>query len=131
MKLNKLSIAVAVLGLCFVGKTAVAQNSPSSNPTTADPAQQTTQDPVATPNQQQQQQSSTGAATPTAPQTKVFSGKIVKTGDQLILSDADGKTTYMLDDQAKAKDFVNKDVKVTGSLDASSNTIRVSAIDPS
>lgn len=65
-----------------------------------------------------------------ATETKTFAGKIVKNGNALVLSDLDGKTTYKLDDQQKAKEFVNQDVKVTGILDASTGMIRVSAIDP-
>ena len=60
---------------------------------------------------------------------KTFSGKIVKSGTKLVLA-GDGKTTYQLDDQQKAHDFLNKSVKVTGVLDASTGTIRVSAIEP-
>ncbi len=59
---------------------------------------------------------------------KTFSGKIVKAGDKLVLSVAGN--TYQLDDQQKAQDFLNKSVKVTGVLDASTGTIRVSAIEP-
>lgn len=65
-----------------------------------------------------------------AAEMKTFAGKIVKHGSALILSDQDGKTTYQLDDQQKAREFVNKDVKITGVLDASTGMIRVSAIDP-
>ncbi len=65
-----------------------------------------------------------------AAETKTFAGKIVKNGNALVLSDQDGKTTYKLDDQQKAQEFVNKDVKVTGVFDASTGIIRVSAIDP-
>src|SRR6266481_5724350 len=65
------------------------------------------------------------------PSEKTFNGTIVKSGDKLVLTAADSKTTYQLDDQQKAKDFLNKSVKVTGVLDASTGTIRVSAIDPS
>ena len=54
----------------------------------------------------------------------------VKDGDKLVLTDADGKTTYQIDDQQKAKAFLNKSVKVTGILDASTGIIRVSAIEP-
>jgi len=61
---------------------------------------------------------------------KTFSGKIVKSGDKLVLTDANSKTTYQLDDQQKAQSFLNKSVKVTGVLDASTGMIRVSAIDP-
>jgi hypothetical protein len=63
-------------------------------------------------------------------ETKTFTGKIVKAGDRLVLSDAQGKTTYQLDDQQKAQEFVNKKVKVTGVLDPSTGMIRVSAIGP-
>jgi hypothetical protein len=61
---------------------------------------------------------------------KTFSGKIVKSGDKLVLTDAANKTTYQLDDQQKAQDFLNKSVKVTGVLDAATGTIKVSAIEP-
>src|ERR1700730_8925508 len=67
-----------------------------------------------------------------APSEKTtFNGTITKSGNKLVLTAADSKTTYQLDDQRKAKDFLNKSVKVTGVLDASTGTIRVSAIDPS
>jgi hypothetical protein len=61
---------------------------------------------------------------------KTFTGKIVKSGDKLVLSDTESRATYQLDDQQKAQDFVNKTVKVTGILDASTGTIRVTAIEP-
>jgi hypothetical protein len=65
------------------------------------------------------------------PETKTFAGKIVKNGNLLVLSDQTGKKTYQLDDQQKAQGFLNQDVKVTGVLDASTGTIRVTSIDPS
>ena len=61
---------------------------------------------------------------------KTFSGKIMKSGDKFVLTDVNSKTTYQLDDQQKAEDFLNKTVKVTGVLDASTGTIRVTAIEP-
>jgi hypothetical protein len=64
-----------------------------------------------------------------AASVKTFSGKIVKSGTRLVLSDAGNKTTYQLDDQQKAHDFLNKSVKVIGTLDASTGTIRVTAIE--
>jgi uncharacterized protein YdeI (BOF family) len=63
-------------------------------------------------------------------ETKTFTGKIVKAGDKFVLSDAQGKMTYQLDDQQKAQEFVNQTVKVTGVLDPSTGMIRVSAIGP-
>jgi len=61
---------------------------------------------------------------------KTFTGTIVKSGNKLVLTDSVTKTSYQLDDQQKAQDFVNKNVKVTGVLDASTGTIRVTTIDP-
>jgi hypothetical protein len=65
-----------------------------------------------------------------ATSVKTFSGKIMKSGDKLVLMDTASKTTYQLDDQQKAQDFLNKTVKVTGTLEASTGTIRVTAIEP-
>jgi hypothetical protein len=59
-----------------------------------------------------------------------FTGVIVKSGDKLVLTDPFTKTSYQLDDQRKAQELVNKNVKVTGVLDPSTGTIRVSAIEP-
>jgi hypothetical protein len=97
----------------MLGQPAIAQDTTHHN----DPAAQ--QQPAPQPDDQS-----------SAAQAKTFTGKIVKAGDKLVLTDAEGKTTYLLDDQQKAKEFVNKNVKVTGVLDASSGMIRVSAIDP-
>ena len=54
----------------------------------------------------------------------------MKSGDKLVLSDQENQTTYQLDDQQKARSFINKNVKVTGVLDASTGMIRVSDIEP-
>jgi uncharacterized protein YxjI len=62
--------------------------------------------------------------------SKTFTGKIIKSGDKLVLTDATGKQVYQLDDQIKAKEFLNKNVKVTGILDGSTAMIHVTAIDP-
>jgi len=59
-----------------------------------------------------------------------FSGKIVKSGNKFVLAASDKLTTYQLDDQRQAQDFRNLSVRVAGSLDASTGTIRVTAIDP-
>lgn len=110
-----LPAAVVIVGLCVgVGQAATAQD---AQPGTGVSAQ----------NQQPQQMDNAK----TTPEAKTFSGKIVKAGGKLVLSDTQGKMTYKLDDQEKAKDFVNKDVKVTGVLDDSTGVIRVTAIDPS
>jgi uncharacterized protein YdeI (BOF family) len=59
---------------------------------------------------------------------KVFSGTIVKNGDNYILSDAASKISYLLDDAKTASQFEGKRVKVTGTVDVASNTIHVATI---
>ena len=57
-----------------------------------------------------------------------FVGSIVKKGDKYMLRT--GGTDYQLDDQAQASKFEGKDVKVTGQVDRTSDTIRVQSIEP-
>jgi hypothetical protein len=110
--LRLLPVAALMVGLCLMSQPSMAQNS-------ANPAPNAQQQSMPQPADQNQ-----------ATQAATFTGKIVKSGGKLVLTDADSKTNYQLDDQKKAKDFVNQNVKVTGVLDASTGTIRVSAIDP-
>jgi hypothetical protein len=109
--LYALPVAVMVVGLGLLSLTVAQTATPPSDPTLQQPAQQP---------------DSTGSAS----ESKIFTGKIVKAGDKLVLTDAEGTMTYQLDDQKKAKSFLNKNVKVTGTLDSSSGTIRVNGIEP-
>ena len=59
---------------------------------------------------------------------KIFSGTIIKNGDNFILSDSASKLAYVLDDAEKASEFVGKKVKVTGTVDVANNTIHVETI---
>ncbi|MGB0034485.1 MAG: DUF5818 domain-containing protein [Candidatus Acidiferrales bacterium] len=66
-----------------------------------------------------------------APQEQVtsFSGIIARNGDRFVLRDDANKAWYDLDDQKTAGKFDGKKVRVTGTLDAANNTIRVKAIE--
>lgn len=110
-----LPVMALTVALCFASQPMFAQS-------THDASRNTTT--------QQQPMQPDDQNTANAASMKTFSGKIVKSGNKLVLSDADNKTTYQLDDQQKAQDFLNKSVKVTGVLDASTGMIRVSAIEP-
>ena len=111
-----LPVMALTVALCFASQPTLAQSSSSSSPDAT--AQQ---QPMPPDNQN-------SVSTPSEKTT--FNGTITKSGNKLVLTAADSKTTYQLDDQQKAKDFLNKSVKVTGVLDAATGTIHVSAIDP-
>jgi hypothetical protein len=52
----------------------------------------------------------------------------VKAGAKYVLYDAGTKTVYQLDDQMKPEKFAGEKVKVSGTLDAATKTIHVTAI---
>ena len=62
-------------------------------------------------------------------QATTFTGTIAKNGERFVLKDEGGKSWYDLDDQQTAGKFAGKRVRVTGTLDASNNTIRVQTIE--
>ena len=64
-------------------------------------------------------------------QAKTFTGKITKANGKYVLQEASGGSSYQLDDQDNAKKYSGKSVLVTGTLDASTNTIRVQKIEAS
>ena len=84
------------------------------------------------------QQAAPGSQQPTAAQqpndmqaedVKPFNGTIVKEKGKLVLKDTAANVSYQLDDQDKAKQFVGKQVKVTGKLDSNTNLIHVENIE--
>jgi hypothetical protein len=75
-----------------------------------------------------QSQSSMGQQQSTQGQSQTFMGKISKSKGDLVLKD-DAGTSYKLDNADQAKQWVGKSVKVTGTLDATTNTIHVTNIE--
>jgi hypothetical protein len=63
------------------------------------------------------------------PESKTFTGTILKSGESFVLSDSITKSRYMLDDQVKVRRYEGKHVKITGALDLGSNTIHVETIE--
>lgn len=126
MKSNRLILAtvfaLGVMPAAFGQSTASPSQDPSTQPSAAPAPQAPSQsNPGNDP--------STPGAAPTEEQ-RSFVGSIIimKTSGKYVLHT--GNTDYQLDDQSQAKKYEGKDVKVTGQLDASSNTIRVQSIDP-
>jgi hypothetical protein len=154
--LFRLSLAaVLTLGVVALGSSANAQEPSSQDPAATTPPQQ--QSPAAT--AQDQQTPSTSAQEPTArPQqdphepaatgqqnepnmpaagtdaqtqeAKSFTGRIAKENGKVVLKDPVTKTSYQIDDVSKVKPYMGKQVKVTGKLDMSSNTIHIESVEP-
>ena len=118
LKFPALSGVLTLAAIFALQSTGVALQEPA-NPTTQRSQPSTRQDPAA-----QSNTMSEGA------ETQVFSGRIAKAGSKYVLKDSATKMTYSLDDQSQAKKFEGHSVKVTGMLDAQSNTIHVSLIEP-
>lgn len=133
MKTSLLLIAVFALVML---PAAFAQSTPSqdpSQPSAQQPSSQTpsSQQPDMTQNPSSQSQSpSAGQATPTSTDSqKAFVGSIKKDASGKFVLHTGG-TDYQLDDQSQAGKYDGKDVKVTGKLDSTSNTIQVQSIEP-
>ena len=103
---------------------------------TTAPSQDPTAQPSASPSQQTPSQTNPSTSTSPDPSSSAtpsdsqhsFVGSIVKASGKYVLHTTGAD--YQLDNQDTAKKFEGKDVKVTGQLDAPSNTIRVQSIDP-
>jgi hypothetical protein len=70
-----------------------------------------------------------GDQNPAQPQQKSFMGVIVRDGNRLVLQDPTSKARYKIDDETKVQDYVGKQVKIIGSLDASTNILHVETIE--
>jgi hypothetical protein len=82
--------------------------------------------PIPQPDQPPDQQSKSPADPQQQSPLQSFTGKIVKEGAEYVLK---GSTTYQLDQQSDASQYENKEVKVTGNLDAVSHRIHVVKIE--
>lgn len=107
-----LTLGVASMGSLYAQNAKPAQNDPqAAQPSQSQPAQNDAQ------------------ASPTSAQTsKEFTGTIVKEKGAMMLKDASSNVSYKVDDDSKVKDFEGKQVKVTGTLDSSTNVIHVDSI---
>jgi hypothetical protein len=102
-------------------------------------AQQADQDPSpsapaksnpAVPQAQQNEAQMPASGEATTRDAKTFTGRIVKEDGQIVLKDPVTKVTYKLDDAAKAKQYLGKQVKATGKLDMNTNTIQLEHLEP-
>ena len=105
LNLTKLATLVLAVSLMGISIQALAQQRPEQQP-------------------QPPQQPAAGMQ-----QSQSFSGTITKSGSNFVLKDEATKTSYTLDNAEEAKQYVGKNVRVTGSLDPSTNMIHVEKIE--
>ncbi|HET7439740.1 MAG TPA: DUF5818 domain-containing protein [Terriglobales bacterium] len=134
--------AILLALVLWAGLPLAAQQQKPANPQLPDPNSKSEQQPSATtPSGSQSTPGSSqgsgqysseanGQGQISSKNQQTFTGRVAHSGDRLVLNDSKSKTTYQLDRQDLAKQYEGKDVKVTGTLDTSDNTIRVSTIEP-
>ena len=59
-----------------------------------------------------------------------FTGRIIEQNGELLLNDPVTKLNYQLDDPAKARPYIGKQVKILGKLGMKKNTIHIDSIGP-
>jgi hypothetical protein len=120
--LEQLSLAAAVAVLVMiVGIPVNAQQADQDPPAKANPA---------VPQAQQNESQMPASGEATTREAKTFTGRIMKENGEIVLKDPVTKVTYKLDDSAKAKQYLGKQVKATGKLDTNTNTIQLERVEP-
>jgi uncharacterized protein DUF5818 len=107
-----LTLGVAGMGSLYAQDSKPAQTDPqASQPSQSQPAPGAAQ-----------------SAPTSAQSSKEFTGMIVKEKGAMMLKDSSSNVSYKVDDDSKVKDYEGKQVKVTGTLDSSTNVIHVDSI---
>jgi hypothetical protein len=83
---------------------------------------------MASPVQSRVQAAGISQTTP-QPEAKMFTGRILKSGENFVLSDTATKARYLLDNQDMARPYEGKSVKVTGTIDVANNMIHIETIE--
>ncbi|HET6178975.1 MAG TPA: DUF5818 domain-containing protein [Candidatus Sulfotelmatobacter sp.] len=104
--------------------TPPSQQSPKTQPTPTPDSPPAAQQPQDSQAPDQAQDPSSKAGTPSATDTQVFSGTVMKSGDKYVLKDDSGHT-YDIDHQDEVKKYDGKRVRVQGKLDPTGTKIQV------
>src|ERR1700692_2309729 len=123
---EQLSLATAVTLLAMTVGTAAHAQQADQDPSPNAPAKTN----PAVPQAQQNEAQMPASGEATTRDAKTFTGRIVKEDGQIVLKDPVTKVTYKLDDSAKAKQYMGKQVKATGKLDMNNNTIELERVEP-
>ena len=76
---------------------------------------------------EQQQGEPTPNPSDKQPNVQTFTGRITKDGGKFVLK-MSNDNTYQLDDQEKAKQYEDKDVKLVGAVDENNHSVRIISI---
>ena len=135
---------IATLGLLSISSFFVAQDLQSPLPPSSSDilgpdliawSQQQTPHPVPQPlpdppQQQPEKQPSTANQDGQQPALRTFAGTIVKdSNNKKYVLKVSGDNVYQIDDQQKASQYEGREVKLVGTLDEKSGTIRVTSIE--
>jgi len=104
--------------------TPPSQQSPQTQPAPAPEPPPAAQQPQDSQAPDQAQTPSSKAGTPSATDSQVFSGTVMKSGDKYVLKDDSGHT-YDIDHQDEVKKYDGKRVRVQGTLDPTGTKIQV------
>lgn len=77
-----------------------------------------------------QSQPSTSEQSAQSQPSQIFVGKVTKSRAGDLLLQGDAGMSYKLDNADEARPFVGRNVTVTGTLDAATNTIHITKIEP-
>jgi hypothetical protein len=116
--MKRFLFVVAVVGLVGSGISLSAQQKPSASDS---PSMQT---PPRTGPDGSMPQPQTDA-TNSHPSARAFEGTIQKVGDEFVLRENVTQSPFKLDDQAKAKKFAGKDVRIMATIDPATNMLHV------
>lgn len=122
--LMRLILATAAVLLALAIGSSVQAQQADQDLAPATPHQQ------ANPQQQANEAQMPASGDTTTREAKTFSGRIVKENGDLVLKDPVTKVSYKLNDPSKAKQYMGKQVKVSGKLEMNSNTILVESVEP-
>lgn len=122
-------LCILMIGIFCSGQSLSAQTTPSDPQGPTEQGAETETGHSANP--KRPNPTAEGGSQPTGPKgVRTFTGVIARSGDKFVLTDPLLKISYQLDNQRRAQELANKNVKVTGVLDPSTGTIHVRAIDP-
>ena len=125
--LIRILLAAAITLVAFALTSSARAQQADDDPAPATPHQS---QPSAAPQSPQEHAAPATSGDAQTQEALAFTGRVAKEQGELVLKDPVTKMNYQLDDQAKAKPYLGKQVKIIGKLEMKSNTIHIESIEP-